>query len=109
MIFVRTATNYYRDKTGYMTVRGVAKTLAAAKKAFDRGHNCGRFCDYCRAEWEDQANGAAVRKVDHDGAYVEYRIAPYRIDKNTLQRGPSKTKLSASPDVGGGPIPQPQI
>lgn len=43
----------------------------------------------------------AAARTDVRARYLSFR--------NTPSEGPSKTKLPASPDAGGGPIPQPKI
>ena len=42
---------------------------------FDKQHRHeGRFCDYCRAKWVLNESYAAIKGVDHDGAFVKYEV-----------------------------------
>lgn len=83
-VWIATARNYYRNSSGSLNVLGVASDPNSAKLILDERHQHAKeFCDYCRTKW-NPAFGGFERKVDHDGAYVEYRVAPYQLREGNI-------------------------
>ena len=80
-VYVMSETNFWRGRS--LNIVGIAATMVAGKEGFDRWHqhprtDDGKWCEYCKVAWK-QDETQAEKRVDHDGAVVEYRVYAVKV------------------------------